>query len=348
MSRPLRLVHAVRSDAFAGVEQFVLRLALRQAQDGHRVHVIGGAPDRMRGPLSAQGVSFSPAARTLTVARRVRASRDADVINTHMTAADVAAVIALIGSRPRPALVSTRHFTDARGRGTGIPFDRLIGHRIDAEISISRAVAASISRPSTVVHSGVEIIDAPALVRRHTVLMAQRLEAEKRTDLGIRAFAASGLQREGWALEIAGDGAERTRLESLAAKLGVDARFLGFRDDVPALMQSAGLFLAPCTVEGLGLAVIEALAAGTPVVAADAGGHSEILDGLDPSALYVAEDPSAAAASLRSLATDKRRRTALGAAGRDRQRRDFSLAGQAAATEAVYRTAIAVRDGVAR
>ena len=52
--RPLRILHAIRSDGFSGVEQFVLRLALAQAADGHRVTVIGGATDRMR-PALADG-----------------------------------------------------------------------------------------------------------------------------------------------------------------------------------------------------------------------------------------------------------------------------------------------------
>jgi glycosyltransferase involved in cell wall biosynthesis len=342
----LRIVHAIRSDAFAGVEQFVLRLAREQASAGHAVQVIGGAPDRMRGPLAAMGVRFSPSGGGFATARGIRAAaRDADVVNTHMTAADIDGVVALSGRRTRPALVSTRHFTSPRGLGSGIPVDALIGLRIDAEISISHAVAASIGRPSTVVHSGVENVDTAEKPRRATVLMAQRLEPEKRTDLGIRAFAASGLAREGWVLEVAGDGAERARLVSLAAELDVDVRFLGFHDDVPALMASSGLLLAPCTVEGLGLAVVEAMAAGLPVVAADAGGHREILEGLDDRALYPAEDVDAAARALASLARDPAGRAMLAAAGRERQRAEFSLDAQARGTEAVYRTAIATRRG---
>lgn len=340
MTSPLRIVHAVRSDAFAGVEQFVLRLALHQAQDGHAVRVIGGAPDRMQRPLNARGVGFTPASRTRETAGAIRkAAASADVVNTHMTAADVAAVIALRGPG-RPALVSTRHFTSPRGRGTGIPYDAVIGGRIDAELSISRAVAATIGRPSTVVHSGVDVVPDSDQPRSPSVLMAQRLESEKRTDLGMRAFAASGLAGDGWTLVIAGDGTERSRLEELATELGVDARFLGFRDDIPALMARAGIFLAPCAVEGLGLALLEAMATGAPVIAADAGGHTEVLEGLDPRALYVAEDPDAAARSLAALAADRPGRAALGAAGRDRQRTAFSLAAQAAGTEAVYRAAI--------
>ncbi|WP_194397276.1 glycosyltransferase family 4 protein [Microbacterium atlanticum] len=348
MTDRLRIVHATRSGAFAGVEQFVLRLATRQALDGHEVRVIGGAAQRMERTLAAHGIAFTPAARTITTCRAIREAHDADVVNTHMTAADVAAVAALAGYRRPPAIVSTRHFVGVRGRGTRIPFDRVIGDRIDAEIAISHAVAASLGRPSTVVHAGVQDDGNAPLPRARTVLMVQRLEAEKRTDLGLRAFAASHLQDRGWMLEIAGDGAERVALQSLAAELGVTVRFLGFRDDVPLLMRSAGMLLAPCTAEGLGLAVLEAMSMGTPVIAADAGGHHEILEGLDPRALYSPEDTDAAARNLRELADDDGGRAALGSAGQSRQRAEFSLAAQAARTDAVYRAAIAGRMRRAR
>lgn len=345
MSEGLRIIHAIRSDAFAGVEQFVARLAIRQARDGHLVHVIGGSPARMQRMLEEERVTFSAAATTSETIRALRtAVARSDVVNTHMTAADVAAVLALAGRRTRPALVSTRHFTSRRGVGSGIPVDVLIAGRIDAEISISRAVAATIGRPSTVVHSGVDVAPDVELPRQRVVLMAQRLEVEKRTDLGVRAFAASGLADAGWVLEIAGEGSERERLETLARQaVGPHVRFLGFRSDVPALMQEAGMLLAPCTVEGLGLSVIEAMAVGLPVIAADAGGHTEILQGLDARALYRPDDPEDAGRSLRSLAEDTTAREALGAAGRARQRTSFSMDSQAAGTETVYRAAIASR-----
>ena len=129
MNGRLRILHAVRSDGFAGVEQFVLRLALAQAADGHEVAVIGGAAERMRPDLDAAGVEHVPAARTVDVERAVRPrAAEVDVVNTHMTAADVAAVIALTGRR-RPALVSTRHFAQPRGRLGPVPIDALVGRR---------------------------------------------------------------------------------------------------------------------------------------------------------------------------------------------------------------------------
>lgn len=340
----MRIVHAIRSASFAGVERFVLRLAVQQARDGHAVQVIGGSPGRMRPALSEHGIGFSPVHSRLETISAIRAeARSADVVNTHMTDADVAGVLGLTALRPRPALVSTRHFMSPRGRGSHLPIDALISRGIDAEISISEAVAGAIDRKSTVVHSGVDIVDDANSERGRTVLMAQRLEPEKRTDAGIRAFAASGLQKRGWTLEIAGDGSERAPLEALAAQLGVAARFLGFRNDALRLMAGAGIYLAPCAVEGLGLSVLEAMSCGTPVVAANAGGHTEILEGFDERALYSPDDADAAGAHLRSLADDDVGRTALGVALRTRQREGFSLIVQATGTEAVYREAIGRR-----
>jgi glycosyltransferase involved in cell wall biosynthesis len=346
MTAPLRIVHAVRSTAFAGVEQFILRLAIQQSLDGHVVHVIGGDAARMREPLDAHSVTFSPASRTVETARAIgRLAVAVDVVNAHMTAADVAAVMALGPRRAaKPVLVSTRHFMSRRGRFAGIPIDNLVGGRIDSEIAISHAVAHVIGRRSTVVHSGIASDDAPDRPRGRTVLMAQRLEAEKRTEVGVRAFVASGLAHEGWTLEIAGDGAERPRLEALATRLGAEARFLGFRDDLPTRYRTAGLLLAPCPVEGFGLAVIEAMSRGLPVTAADSGAHREILGGLDGRALHTPEDPDAAGRALASLGGDPFGRAALGMAGRERQRAGFSITAQAQGTEAVYRAAIAARE----
>ena len=340
MNGRLRILHAVRSDGFAGVEQFVLRLALAQAADGHEVAVIGGAAERMRPDLDAAGVEHVPAARTVDVERAVRPrAAEVDVVNTHMTAADVAAVIALTGRR-RPALVSTRHFAQPRGRLGPVPIDALVGRRIDAEVSISAAVAASVDRPSTVVHTGVDPRPlGDGRPRDRTVLIAQRLEPEKHTHVGIRAFAASGLAADGWTLEVAGDGSERDAVHALARELGLEpvVRFSGFRSDLPAVMDRAGMLVAPCPVEGLGLTVLEAMAGGLPVVAAAAGGHVELLEGLDERTLFTADDADDAARRLRALADDEPGRADLGAAERVRQQQAFSTRAQADGTEAVYR-----------
>lgn len=80
-------------------------------------------------------------------------------------------------------------------------------------------------------------------------------------------------------LLIAGDGPERTALGAQAVALGVLSfvRFLGLRNDVPDLLADADVFLLASRAEGLTLAVLEAMAAGLPVVVTDVGGHKEVV-----------------------------------------------------------------------
>ncbi|WP_314506960.1 glycosyltransferase family 4 protein [uncultured Microbacterium sp.] len=339
----------MRSDRFAGVERFVQRLAIAQAAAGHSVRVIGGDPARMRRGFTRTGILFHPSQGLASMARSIlNLGNHVDVVNAHMTDADVAAVLGVMGLRRRPAVVSTRHFTQRRGSRGPSWLYRAVEARIDAEIAISHAVSGSIGVASTIVHSGVDpVATTDPEARESTVLMAQRLQREKRTDIGLRAFAASGLAGQGWQLNIAGSGPLEEELRALADALGVSdaVRMLGFRDDVPALMTRSGMLLAPCPVEGLGLTVLEAMADGLPVVAASAGGHRELLSGLDARALFAPDDVADAAGKLASLADDPVGRARLGRAQRDRQRQDFSVDAQSDATISVYRTAIALRRG---
>jgi len=348
MTDRLRILHAISSDRFAGVEQFVRRLAIRQRQDGHSVAVLGGAAGHMAAPLAEAGVDWAPARSTFAVLRAVRHRLPAtDVVNSHMTMADIAAVAARGASRRTVPIIATRHFAQRRGTvGPSFTY-RLVERRVDAEISISRAVADRIGVPSTVIHPGVEPGDlGDPSTRRRTVLVAQRLQPEKHTDVAIRAFVASGLWRSGWDLEIAGTGPERGELAALASELevGEHVRFLGFRTDLPSLMGDAGILFASSPFEHFGLTVLEAMAAGLPVVAAAAAGHAEMLQDLDERALFPPGDTDGAAARLRSLAADAHARAALGAQEHARQVERFSLRTQADATEAVYRRAIRMRE----
>lgn len=338
----LRIVHVVCTDSFAGVERYVQRIAIAQAGDGHDVMVAGGARSEMEGPLQAAGVEFRPAPGVLAAARvlRTRGRAGVDVVNTHMTASDLAAVVAGVGRHS--ALVATRHFAQPRGRIGTVPIDRLIAPRFDAEIAISRAVATAIGVPSTVVHPGIAEADAAPVAGSRTILMAQRLQPEKHSWLGVRAFSASGLAADGWRLVVAGDGPERDELSRLGRELGVagQVELLGFRSDVQRLLQESAIVIAPCPREGLGLTVLEAMSHAVPVVAAGAAGHLDLIGGVDPLLLFPPDDAEAAGQRLRALADDPRSRVRLGLALQQRQRAEFTVTAQAAATERVYREAL--------
>ncbi|WP_076261486.1 glycosyltransferase family 4 protein [Intrasporangium flavum] len=335
----MRVLHVVRSDAFAGVESHVARLARAQADRGDEVLVVGGDPGRTAAAAGPR-VRHEPARTVTDVARRTRqAAGGADVVHAHMTAAEVAAAAALAG-RAVP-LVATQHFARPAGSNavSALAAD-LAGRRVRARISISEHVARSIGRPSTVIHPGVEPVDASptAAEREPVVLVAQRFEREKETDVAVRAFAASGLAALGWRLHLAGDGSDRTAVEALVGTLGLSeaTTFLGHRDDVERLMLRASVLLAPCRVEGLGLTVLEAMAAALPVVAVAGGGHLETSGAVAGAALHAPGDADTAATLLRALADDPDGRDRYGAALQAAQRSSFTPERQAELTDRLY------------
>ena len=147
-------------------------------------------------------------------------------------------------------------------------------------------------RVDEVLHNGVASRDDRYGLESRTVLVAQRLEPEKDTWTALRAWYESGLVDEGWRLDVAGEGAERATLQARVA--GEDVRgvtFLGQVSDVAERMSHAGLLLASAPAEPLGLTVLEAMASGLPVVAADAGGHRESL-GADDELAFPPRDVS--------------------------------------------------------
>jgi len=341
----VRVVHAIRSDGFAGVERHVARLAQAQALKGDQVHVIGGHQVKMSLAMAGSCIEHS---RGDTLGQLVRvASRlisDADVVHMHMTAAEVAVTVASIGKRPVPPLVTTRHFPLQRGRNRG---GRLVAglaaSRLTAQIAISHYVAERIEGESTVVYPGVETQpDAGSATEREpVVLVVQRLEPEKDTAVAIRAFADSGLAESGWRLEIVGDGSLRESLGKLAKQAGVMAavHFLGNRADVSELMARSAMLIAPCAIEGLGLSVLEAMAAGLPVAACGTGGHLETLPAAGRRVCFPKNDTSAATAAMNTLAASSDLRDQLAVAGQQRQRALFTFESQVSRTDEVYRAA---------
>ena len=340
----MRIVHAVCTDAFAGVERHVAVLAAAQADRGHEVVVAGGHAPTMSAVINRADIRHIPARTVRRMRSVLNRLGDADIFNVHMTAAEIAAATAW-KSRHVP-VVATRHFAARRGQSSwaaGV-VSRWAARRIAAQIAVSRYVAEHVEPPATVVLSGVASTEMtnPVGSRSRTVLVAQRLQQEKRTGDAIECFAASGLAETGWHLDIAGSGADLGRLQALVAQRGLDSsvRFLGLRRDVGALMADAAILLAPRPDEALGLTVLEAMSHALPVVAANGGGHLETIGAVAPELCYPVGDLSAGADILRMLAADEAQRGQFGGRLREAQRGRFSLEAQACATEAVYRSVL--------
>ncbi len=316
------MVHVVVTDGFAGAERYVGQVASELDRRGHRVLTLGGDPARMRAELP-DSVGNRPASRLLSAAAALATAGHVDVVHVHMTAAEGAAWLA----RPvqRAPVVATRHFAQRRGSSPlARTLARVTSRVVRQDIAISRFVAESIGSPSVVIPNGVP--DRPqAPLETPTVVMLQRLDTEKATDVGIHAFARSGLAGGGWRLVVAGEGVLRPSLAQLVETLdmGGAVELVGHVARTDQLLAGASVLLAPAPREPFGLSVVEAMAHGLPVVAAGGGAHLETVggDGL----LFRPGDPEAAARSLARLGADPGLRRTVGHALRRRQQERFTL-----------------------
>jgi glycosyltransferase involved in cell wall biosynthesis len=118
---------------------------------------------------------------------------------------------------------------------------------------------------------------------------------------------------------IVGDGSRRAALEQLAEMRGVAhaVEFLGHREDVPALLAQADLFVLPSRSEAFPNGVIEAMAAGLPVICSAVGGLLDLITPGRTGVLVDPADPESLAGAIRSLVDDPAKAHALGAAARD-------------------------------
>lgn len=340
----MRVVQMVCSDGFGGVEQYILNLAHGLASSGVQVDVIGGSSSRMQESLRSSRVGWFDGDDPRRALRSLRSLAPPDLVVSHMSQADLIASLYRRSGRARGIRqVSTRHFAAPRGSN---PAARILFHAVARDIagqlSVSEFVARHIDGDSVVVHTGVAELRGEGEGREPVVLVAQRLEQEKDTETTLRAWAASAARARGWRMQIAGDGSRRSELEAMARMLGIDdsVDFLGYRDDVQERLTRAGLVLAPTPREGLGILVLEAMAAGTPVVASAGGGHLETVGAVSPETLFAPGDARTAAAIIDALVDDDSRREAVGRALQNRQRERFTIERQVAGTLNMYEKAL--------
>nr|WP_221269698.1 glycosyltransferase [Deinococcus budaensis] len=179
------------------------------------------------------------------------------------------------------------------------------------------------------------------MAQRPTVLSAGRLSPEKGFDLLIEAHARLRAQGHPHELLILGEGDERPNLEALARRLGVEGsvHLPGFVANPYPFMRQSAVYALPSRWEGFGLVLVEAMACGAPVVAADCpSGPAEILEGGRHGVLVPPEDSAAFARALGEVLGDEPLRGRLREAGA-RRVLDFAPGRLVPAWEAVLREA---------
>ncbi|NPV69673.1 MAG: glycosyltransferase [Firmicutes bacterium] len=149
---------------------------------------------------------------------------------------------------------------------------------------------------------------------------------------------------------IVGHGGERERLEVLARGLGVAGRFVfaGYQDNATSWMSAFDVFVMPSLGEGLGIALLEAMALRKPVVASNTGGIPEVVQDGANGLLVSPGDPLHLAVAVTRLLRDGPLATRIAAAGRESVLERFSAAAMAERTAAVYTRLSGMRGAAPR
>jgi phosphatidyl-myo-inositol alpha-mannosyltransferase len=208
-------------------------------------------------------------------------------------------------------------------------FDRLM-KRIAVRLAVSeaakRTVAAHFPGDYEVVPNAIDVacFSAPAARpstlradRRH-VLYVGRIEPRKGVDRLVRAMASVQRRHAGVQLVIVGDGPDRGAVESLARGIGVTAIFAGriADGDLPGYYQSADIVCSPALAdESFGVVLLEAMAAGRPIVASDIAGYAELLTPAGSARLVEAGNPDSLAREIGAVLEDAALARSLGERG---------------------------------
>lgn len=271
-----------------------------------------------------------------------------DVVHSHMVHANLLARAARL-IHPYPSLVCTQHALTMAGVDHNWTALFELAHRLtdglaDRGTAIShsaadyhvrrRAVSAS---KMAVIPNGIDCALYHRDCRERDRLRGElgvgndfvwlavgRLESAKAYPTMLRAFAklGEGARR----LLICGQGSQREALQGLAVDLGVGDRvsFLGLRDDIPAVMSASDAFALSSDVEGLPLVLIQASAAGLPIVATDVGGNAEVVDSGESGYLVPAGDSERFSQEMARLeGMEAAERLAVGRKGQARAHDDF-------------------------
>jgi glycosyltransferase involved in cell wall biosynthesis len=351
----VRVVHLVIGGEVAGGQLVALRLARAARDRGDEVAFV--APER--GPFTELAeregfrVDVLPLRRSFQLGAawrlaRLLRRRQANVLHTHTLAA-ANALSRVAGRAARVPVVShlhiENHFRPATHRllaGLDNATARLAARLVAVSEDTKRAYERQ-GYPRgriEVVYNGVELPPDNEYRRNEPPRIG---EIARLCDVkGQRELLHALAQVPGARLVLAGrdleqGGAFQDALERESERLGVRERVeFGFREDVPALLETLDVVALPSWTEGLPIVLLEAMAHGRPVVATPVGGTPELVTDGETGLLVPPRDPEALAAALRRVLDDPDLARRLGEAARARVAERFTAAEQARRILAIY------------
>lgn len=302
----MKILHVITSLFTGGAEKLMVDLLPRFQMMGHQVHIclFNGTHTPFYEKLSNLGVKIITLSdggsiyNPLNVFRLIKLINleNYDIVHAHNTACQL--FVAIASKFCSVSLCTTEHSTSNRRRGWWwyAPIDMWMYNRYDSIICISDAVQQNlkefigvIDRKISVIYNGIDVLkykNAIAVDRtsitshpnRIILIMVAGFRYQKDHETVIRAASLLSDNYEIW---FVGDGQRRPIIENSIKEFNVvdKVRLLGARADVESLLKTADIVIMSSHIEGFGLAAVEAMAAGKPVVASDVEGLSHVVGG---------------------------------------------------------------------
>ena len=351
----MKILQVCSVTGFGGGERHLADLSRGLADLGHEVYaaLVPGSP--LSAELSCLNkrniFALSPLNYVKNVtglARFVRA-HDIEIVHAH-AARDyhLAALAVRLASRGR--LVLTRHALFPLRA-----INRPLLKDVRRVIAVSQAVAESLRRNGViesskiaVIHNGIDVDRFESIERSSAspllVGTVGHFAPIKGQDVFVRAAAIISARRRAVNFVVIGEDKSsqmncRRSLENLVAELGLSevVEMPGWRDDIPAVLSSLDLFVSAARCEPFGLAIVEAMAAGLPIVASASEGALEIIEDGHTGKLVPVGDPEPLAQAIIDLLDDPLERSRLGRNAQLAARERYSLKRMATDTERLYR-----------
>ena len=371
MQSPIRVAHLLPNLALGGAERVAVHIlsALDRRRFVPSAIVFRGPSDtQLKAMLADRGIlvtflgkrpGFDPRA-YFRVLDALRCHRP-DVVHTHMQVL-LYALPALKLLRPSLA-IHTVHNLAEHEVGRELRWVQRLSFRTGVvPVAVARRVQSSLRSLYGLSHiplipNGIPVSEyASSSVPRDVwrgregfcpddllLVSVGRLARQKNCALLLDAFANLIAAHPRARLVLAGTGKERPALEARANQLCIASkvRFLGLRNDIPDLLGAMDLFALSSDWEGNPLCIMEAMAAGLPVVGTSVGGVPELVQSGSEGFLVPRGDVRALTEALALLLRDSNLRKVMGAAAANRARADFDVSLMADAYAALYESSVA-------
>lgn len=316
----MKILHVITSLRTGGAEKLMVDLLPRLRDLGNDVELLlfDGTRTPFYEELENMGITIHHLAiggnvyNPLNIFRLKKYLKDYDIVHTHNTACQYFVPLAKILSRVKCKLFTTEHSTNNRRRQYKFfkYLDKFIYSRYKYIISISGKASDSlihfVGNKDNIftIENGVDLSRFKKLNisniddKEKIISMVAGFREAKDQDTLIKAISLLPQEYKLW---LVGDGERRLVLENLVAELNLSNRvkFWGMQTDIPQILEKSHIVVLSSHWEGFGLAAVEAMGAGRPVVASDVDGLREVVGGYG--ILFPHQDAKTLANEIKSL-----------------------------------------------